>query len=38
MGELGKQAIQKFPPNERDISSMTVGISESGLELLKERS
>lgn len=33
---MGTEAIERFPPNERDISSLTIGISQKSCSLIKE--
>jgi uncharacterized protein (TIGR02147 family) len=37
MIELGKQALDRLPRAERDITSVTLSVSESTLSLLKQR-
>ena len=36
MAEFGEKAINLFPPSERDISSLVVGVSKQGYSLIKE--
>ncbi len=36
LSQLGTEAIDRFPPNERDISSLTIGISKKSYALIKE--
>lgn len=35
MGKLGVEALDRFPPTQRDISSLTIGISEQEYSLVK---
>jgi uncharacterized protein (TIGR02147 family) len=37
MAELGAQAIERFPKNERDISTLTVSLMPEGLERVQAR-
>ncbi len=36
MAELGKQALDRFPKNQRDISTLTLSLSEEGLVKIKD--
>jgi uncharacterized protein (TIGR02147 family) len=36
MSELGVSAIQRTPPNERDVSSLVVGVSKNSYSLIKQ--
>lgn len=35
MAELGVEAIERFPKNQRDISTLTVSLSAESLERIK---
>jgi uncharacterized protein (TIGR02147 family) len=35
MAQKGQEAIDVFPPTERDVSSMVLGISKQGYEIIK---
>ena len=37
MMDLAKKALERFPPAERDISTLTVAVSREGAERMKER-
>lgn len=36
MAERAKEAVEEFPPSERDIQSLTIGISQEGYRLVKQ--